>query len=64
MSDTLCAHAPLALRGMKRTIVELSRNTLDADAARSRIAACFASTDHAEGLAAQRERRPPVFTGS
>jgi hypothetical protein len=49
---------------MKRTIVELSRNTLDADAVRSRIAACFASTDHAEGLAAQRERRPPVFTGS
>jgi enoyl-CoA hydratase/carnithine racemase len=63
MSDTLCGHAPLAVRGMKRTIVELSRNTLDADAARRRIAACFASTDHAEGLAAQRERRPPVFTG-
>jgi len=56
--------APLAVRGMKRTIVELSRGALDAEAARNRIAACFASRDHAEGLAAQRERRPPFFVGS
>jgi enoyl-CoA hydratase/carnithine racemase len=55
--------APLAVRGMKRTILELSRGELDAEAARARIAACFASADHAEGLAAQRERRPPRFRG-
>jgi enoyl-CoA hydratase/carnithine racemase len=55
--------APLAVRGMKRTIVELSRETLDPGAARARIAACFASEDHAEGLAAQKERRAPRFTG-
>jgi hypothetical protein len=48
---------------MKRTIVELTRGSLDAAAARARIAAAFASADHAEGLAAQRDRRPPVFTG-
>ena len=48
---------------MKRTIVELGRGRLDATAARTRIAACFASADHAEGLAAQREKRPPRFAG-
>lgn len=55
--------APLAVRGMKRTILELSRGTLDADAARARIEACFASADHAEGLAAQKEKRTPRFEG-
>jgi enoyl-CoA hydratase/carnithine racemase len=55
--------APLAVRGMKRTILELSRGTLDVAAARARVAACFASEDHAEGLAAQRERRAPKFSG-
>jgi enoyl-CoA hydratase/carnithine racemase len=63
IADTAAALAPLAVQGMKRTIVELSRGTLDPEVARARIAACFASTDHAEGLAAQREKRPPVFRG-
>jgi enoyl-CoA hydratase/carnithine racemase len=63
ITGTLDGLAPLAVRGMKRTIMELSRGTLDAEAARARIAACFASADHAEGLKAQRERRPPRFTG-
>lgn len=55
--------APLAVRGMKRTILELSRGTLDVAAARVRVAGCFASRDHAEGLAAHRERRVPRFEG-
>lgn len=63
MTATVAGLAPLAVTGMKRTIVELSRGTLDAEAARARIAACFASTDHAEGLAAQREKRAPRFEG-
>ncbi len=63
LAATIAALAPLAVRGMKRTIVELTRGSLDATAARARIAAAFASADHAEGLAAQRDRRPPVFTG-
>lgn len=64
LAGTLAGLAPLAVRGMKRTILELSRGTLDAEAARARVAACFASDDHAEGLAAQRERRVPRFTGT
>ncbi len=63
IAETAAALAPLAVQGMKRTIVELSRGTLDTAAARARIAACFASADLAEGLAAQREKRPPVFQG-
>ncbi len=63
IAETVAGLAPLAVRGMKRTIVELSRGSLDADAAKARIAACFASDDHAEGLAAQKERRAPRFTG-
>lgn len=55
--------APLAVRGMKRTIGEIVAGALDGEAAQARIAACFASEDHAEGLAAQREKRPPRFTG-
>jgi enoyl-CoA hydratase/carnithine racemase len=63
ITGTLAGLAPLAVRGMKRTIVEIARGTLDTEAARGRIRACFASADHAEGLAAQRERRPPRFSG-
>jgi enoyl-CoA hydratase/carnithine racemase len=63
MAEALAGLAPLAVRGMKRTILELSRGALDTEGARARIAACFASDDHAEGLAAQRERRAPVFRG-
>lgn len=63
IADSAAALAPMAVRGMKRTIVELSRGTLDASAARERISACFGSEDHAEGLAAQREKRAPVFRG-
>lgn len=63
LGGALAGLAPLAVRGMKRTILEVSRGALDRAAARDRIAACFASQDHAEGLAAQRERRPPRFTG-
>ena len=63
LTGTVAGLGPLAVRGMKRTIVELTQNRLDPEAARARIAACFASADHAEGLAAQREKRPPRFTG-
>jgi enoyl-CoA hydratase/carnithine racemase len=60
----IAALAPLAVRGMKRTIREIVAGRLDEAAARARIASCFASADHAEGLAAQREKRPPRFTGA
>ena len=64
MADQITALAPLAVQGMKRTILEISRATLDESAAKARVKACFASDDHAEGLAAMREKRAPVFTGN
>ncbi len=60
----IAALAPLAVQGMKRSLREISANSLDAEAARKRIACAFASDDHREGLAAQKERRAPVFKGS
>ncbi len=64
MAATLAEAAPMAVRGMKRSILELSKGAHDDAAARRRIAACFASADHAEGLAAKREKRAPRFTGA
>lgn len=63
MANDISALAPLAVQGMKLTILETSRGTLDKAAAKARVKACFASEDHAEGLAAMREKRPPSFTG-
>ncbi len=63
LADTLENLAPMAVQGMKRTILEISRGTLDEQAAAERIAACFSSADHAEGLAAMKEKRVPKFTG-
>ena len=63
LTATIKNAAPLAVQGMKRTILEISRGTLDADAAAQRTAACFASGDHREGLTALSEKRNPVFKG-
>jgi enoyl-CoA hydratase/carnithine racemase len=63
LAERLAGHAPLAMTGMKRTIHELSTGTLDAEAARARIDEAWASEDLREGLAAAREKRPPVFKG-
>jgi len=64
MAQSVSALAPMAVQGMKQTILEISQNNLDIHAAKARVRACFASIDHAEGLAANREKRPPHFTGS
>ncbi len=61
LSEQLCNLAPLAVQGMKRSIVEVMNCTVDRDATRARVAACFASDDHKEGLAAKKEKRTPVF---
>ncbi len=64
MAQSVSALAPMAVQGMKQSILEISQNRLDLPAAKARVRACFASDDHAEGLAARREKRPPKFIGS
>lgn len=61
LAETLAGWAPMAVRGMKRSILEISRGTLDSKAAAKRIAETLASDDHREGLAAMKEKRAPVF---
>ncbi len=64
LAESVAALAPMAVQGMKQTILETSQNRLDIAAAKARVRACFASADHAEGLRAKREKRPPKFTGA
>jgi enoyl-CoA hydratase len=62
--QALAANAPLAVRGMKRSLDEIARGTIDLQALRHRVAACATSADLREGLAAFAERRLPRFNGT
>ena len=63
LAERLAGLAPLAVQGMKRTIVELAEGRLDAGAAQARVAQAWASADLREGLAAMAQKRPPRFSG-
>jgi enoyl-CoA hydratase len=60
---SLAANAPMALRGMKASLNEIARGEFDLAATRSREAACAASADLREGLAAFVQKRMPRFGG-
>ena len=57
------AGAPLAMRGMKQSLDEIARGEFDLPRLREREAACAASADLREGLAAFAARREPQFNG-
>ena len=62
-AEEMAALAPLAVRTMKQLLGNIARGQLDPVAAEQAIARCARSEDLREGLAAQRERRPPRFEG-
>ena len=66
LAATIAANAPISVQGMKRLFLLLRRRDLPADAAdelEELRRQSFHSEDAKEGLAALRERRPPVFRG-
>jgi len=63
LAAALAANAPLAVRGMKQSLNEIARGGFDPARLREREAACAASADLREGLAAFAAKREPQFTG-
>ncbi len=63
IATTLAGLAPLAVRGMKKSLNEIAAGLLDERAARDRAAASFRTEDFREGRQAMAEKRPARFTG-
>lgn len=63
LADTLAGLAPLAVRSMKRLMLDAAAGTLDEEQANALIARCMDSEDLREGLAAWKEGREPDFRG-
>ncbi|HVI62206.1 MAG TPA: enoyl-CoA hydratase-related protein, partial [Bradyrhizobium sp.] len=61
LATVLAGNAPIAMRGMKRTINEIARGRLDEAAADRRAVESMHSTEIQEGIRAFAEKRPPKF---
>lgn len=63
LAATLASRAPLALRTAKRALVTGDETRLDLAGERAGFEALLATADKAEGIAAFREKRKPLFRG-
>ena len=65
-ADTIGENAPLTIRAVKATIMEIRKDESKRDVKRSQtlVEACFKSRDYEEGRKAFMEKRKPVFTGT
>ena len=61
LASVLAGNAPMAMRGMKRTINEFARGKLDEAAADRRAIESMRSAEIKEGIRAFAEKRPPKF---
>lgn len=61
LASLLAGNAPVAMRGMKQTINELARGSLDERAADARHRASMHGEEVKEGIKAFSEKRPPRF---
>jgi len=59
----LAGLSPLSLQISKKALNGICRGDLDSAWLKRETVACFATQDAAEGLAAAREKRPPLFKG-
>lgn len=59
----LAGLSPLSLQISKKALNGICRGDLDPAWLKRETVACFATQDAAEGLAAAREKRPPLFKG-
>ncbi|MAT23071.1 MAG: hypothetical protein CML86_06180 [Rhodobiaceae bacterium] len=57
--ESLSKNSPLAVSGMKKTIIEILNNSLNAEAAAIRVRDCFNSDDHKDALLAIKGKREP-----
>jgi enoyl-CoA hydratase/carnithine racemase len=64
LAQTLAANAPLSMRATKQALRSLQALQSSDDAFYQRIAACLNSEDCREAMAAFKDKRTPVFTGS
>ncbi|MDG0980504.1 MAG: enoyl-CoA hydratase-related protein [Halieaceae bacterium] len=61
--EQLAANAPLSVQGMKQIIDQVMKGDLDYEWAQAIADQCWTSADLQEGLAAQKDKRSPVFNG-
>ena len=61
LATVLADNAPIAMRGMKRTIHEIARGRLDEEAADRRHRDSMRGEEIKEGIRAFSEKRPPKF---
>lgn len=63
LASKMCELAPLSLQAMKQTVNEIARGEGSAEKSLPRELMCMHSDDLKEGLRAQKEKRPAVFSG-
>jgi enoyl-CoA hydratase/carnithine racemase len=63
LAGTIAGNAPLTIRAMKTALRHVASGRPDAREVNDAIAACYASRDFHEGVAAFLARRAPVFRG-
>lgn len=63
LDKSISENAPLAVEGMKKTILEFFNNKFDDEKAKKRVKDCFLSADFEEGLNAFKQKRRAKFIG-